>query len=112
MSYNADYVKANAEYERELVQFMSLLHDLLITGTELSVRSIEYVLRHTEALGEGIGNFPTSHPIFPYIAASPNITHQIARDVMRLSQNDNNVRDALLQNDVISDRERVFFALH
>jgi hypothetical protein len=112
MSYNADFVKEQALYERELTQFMRLLHDLLIAGAELSGRSIEYILRHMETLGEGIGNFPTTHPIFPYIARSPNITHQTAREVMRLSHNNAAVREALLNNDVISDRERTFFALH
>ncbi len=93
------------------MQFMSMLHDLLLSGANLSAKTIAYVLRHAEKLGEPIGNFPLEHPIFRYIAASPNITHRFALDVIRLSQGNHAVREALTHNDVLSESERVLFAL-
>lgn len=99
------------EYERELLQFMSILHDLLIAGAKLSSRTIDYILRHAEKLGERIGNFPTSHPIFAYIAQSESITLGDVPQVIKLSHRDPKVFQALAQNTALSEPERVTFAL-
>lgn len=103
---------AHEEYERELLQFISVLHDLLLSGANLSAKTIDYILRHVATLGEGIGNFPTSHPIFVAIANSSSITLEFSRRIIELSHHDPKVYSALAHNDILSEEERTLYALN
>jgi hypothetical protein len=98
-------------YEDELSGFMSTLHDLLMANANLSAKTITYILEQIETLGEYIGNFPTSHPIFTAIARSNSITKAFSLKVIKLSLESPEVYHALAHNDILSEEERTLYAL-
>lgn len=99
------------DYTRELTQFMSVLHDLLLAGADFSENTIDYILRHIEQLGEGIGNFPTEHPIFPALAVSPNLTIELAQRLSTLSLGHEKTRRLIAHNKNLTEEARVQFVL-
>lgn len=99
------------EYQKELNGFSKLLHDLAISGTPLSKSTISYLLCQAETLGEYIGNFPTSHPIFKIIAGSPEIDSELASKVIAMSMDSKSVYEALCKNSSIPEEARIVYAL-
>lgn len=95
------------EYTLELTQFMSVLHDLLLAGADFSENTIDYILRHIEQLGKGIGNFPTEHPIFPALAASPHLTLELAQRLSSLSLGHERTRKLIAHNESLPEDARV-----
>jgi hypothetical protein len=99
------------EYEDELLGFSALSGDLVISGTPLSAATINYILQQAETIGEYIGHFPTFHPIFVHIAKSNMITLKTANKIIELSLGNPKVYEALATNDVLSEAERITYAL-
>ena len=99
------------DYTLELTQFMSVLHDLLLAGAEFSENTIDYILRHIEQLGKGIGNFPTEHPIFPGLAVSPNLTLPLAQRLSQLSLGHEKTQRLIAHNENLPEAARVIFIL-
>lgn len=100
------------EYERKLLGFMSILHDMVLADADFSAKSIEYIIDNVETLGERINNFPFSHPIFEKLANSKSITHEAATKIIALSDSDLKVYKALSKNVSLPENERTFFALN
>lgn len=99
------------EYQEELSGTNAILHDLLLSNATLSAVTIRFLLNQIEAVGEYIGTFPTSHPVFKVVAQNPNLNRELADFTILLSRRDPEVISAVASNPVLSEAYRITLAL-
>lgn len=104
-------ISSQEEYQREVSEFLSVLHDFVLSNVDFSPRTVSYLLRHIEELGLGMNDFLVGHPIFYILAKCKVVTPEIVGDLLRLSQGEARVVKALAHNEALTEDFRTMLVL-